>query len=69
MTIATLAHADTLESLALTGEFNAWLDATSPTPEEQDKILHDMHVEDTARREREENTEFSMPTLEEWLTW
>ena len=69
MTIATLAHADSLERLALTGEFDAWLDATAPTPEEQDTILHDMHVEDTARREREENTEFSMPTLEEWVKW
>ena len=69
MTIAELAHTDSLERFALAGELNAWLDATAPTPEEQDKILHHMNAEDTARREREENTEFSMPTLEEWATW
>jgi len=69
MTIATLAHADSLERLALTGEFDAWLDATAPTPDEQDRILHHMHAEDADRREREENTEFLMPTLEEWLKW
>ena len=69
MTIAELAHTDSLERLALAGEFNAWLDATAPTPEEQDKILSHMNAEDTARREREENTEFLMPTLQEWATW
>ena len=32
MTIATLAHQDSLElAVALTGEFAAWLDETAPT--------------------------------------
>jgi putative SOS response-associated peptidase YedK len=50
MTISDLAHADSLERLALTGEFDAWLDATAPTPEEQEQILHHMHEEDLARQ-------------------
>ena len=49
MTIQTLAHQDSLElAVALLG-FDAWLDDTAPTPDEQDEILNHMHAEDQAR--------------------
>ena len=49
MTIQTLAHQDSLElAVALLG-FDAWLDDTAPTPDEQDEILNHMHAEDIAR--------------------
>ena len=72
MTIAQLAHQDSTElAVALLG-FDAWLADTAPTSEGWDKILHDMHAEDEARRENvliEDNTEFSMPTAAELRNW
>ena len=49
MTIQQLAHQDSTERATALHGLNAWLDAQQPTPEEQEKILDQMHAEDQAR--------------------